>query len=236
MNEPRPHTEAELLDLMRSIDVEAPEALHRRVEAMIAEQDRPGHRPATPAWALAISVSRSWRLGGAVALAAALAAALVVGLSGGGSSTAALNVREAAALTGRGAITGAPLENPRNGAKLAASVDGVAFPYWEERFGWRATGARSDRVAGRAVKTVFYANDRGQRIGYAIVAGAPAPAVKGGTLASRGGTPYRLLSENGAPVVTWQREGRLCIVSGRGVSSATLLRLASWQDSGQIAA
>ncbi len=31
-------------------------------------------------------------------------------------------------------------------------------------------------------------------------------------------------------VVTWLRDGHLCVVSGRGVSSATLLRLASWSD------
>jgi hypothetical protein len=40
--------------------------------------------------------------------------------------------------------------------------------------------------------------------------------------------PFRLLSEHGAPVVTWLRDGRLCVVSGQGVSGATLLRLASW--------
>jgi len=34
----------------------------------------------------------------------------------------------------------------------------------------------------------------------------------------------------GAPVVTWLRDGHLCVVSGHGVSGATLLRLASWGD------
>jgi hypothetical protein len=46
----------------------------------------------------------------------------------------------------------------------------------------------------------------------------------------RGGVSYRMLSENGAAVVTWLRDRHLCVVSGRGVSSATLLRLASWSD------
>ena len=49
-------------------------------------------------------------------------------------------------------------------------------------------------------------------------------------IAWRGGVSYRLLTENGAAVVTWLRDGHLCVVSGRGVSSATLLRLASWSD------
>jgi hypothetical protein len=42
--------------------------------------------------------------------------------------------------------------------------------------------------------------------------------------------PYRLLTENGASVVTWQRDGHLCVLSGHSVSSATLLRLASWSE------
>ena len=40
----------------------------------------------------------------------------------------------------------------------------------------------------------------------------------------------RLLTENGAAVVSWLRDDHLCVISGRGVSSATLLRLASWSD------
>ena len=51
------------------------------------------------------------------------------------------------------------------------AVGGVTFPSWERAFGWRATGARTDTVGGREVTTVFYANSRGQRIGYAIAAG-----------------------------------------------------------------
>jgi hypothetical protein len=42
--------------------------------------------------------------------------------------------------------------------------------------------------------------------------------------------PYRLLTVHGAAVVTWLRDGHLCVISGRGVSSATLLRLASWSE------
>jgi hypothetical protein len=225
MSDPRPHTESELVDLVRSIDVQAPEALHRRVQALIAEQARPRRRRRRSA--------RPFAVGGALALAVVAAAALVVGLAGGGAST--LTVREAAALSRRSATMAAPAENPRNGAQLAAAVDGVAFPYWEERFGWRSTGARSDRLAGRTVTTVFYANARGQRIGYAIVAGTPAPHVSGGAVAWRDGTPYRLLSEGASQVVTWQRDGRLCVVSGRGVTGATLLRLASWDDRSRIA-
>jgi hypothetical protein len=80
------------------------------------------------------------------------------------------------------------------------------------------------------ITTVFYADGRGRRIGYAIVAGSPAPRISGGVVRWRNGTPYRLETQSGAPVVTWLRSGHLCVVSGRGVSSATLLRLASWNE------
>jgi hypothetical protein len=44
----------------------------------------------------------------------------------------------------------------------------------------------------------------------------------------RWGVSYRVLSSGGANLVTWQRAGQLCVVSGRGVSARTLLGLASW--------
>jgi hypothetical protein len=118
----------------------------------------------------------------------------------------------------------------RTHAQLAVAVDGVPFPYWEDRFGWRSIGSRTDRVDGRSITTVFYGDSSGRRIGYAILAGTPAPGVTGGVIAWRGGVSYRLLSENGAAVVTWLRDGHLCVLSGRGVSSAALLGLASWSD------
>jgi hypothetical protein len=39
-----------------------------------------------------------------------------------------------------------------------------------------------------------------------------------------------VLSQSGATIVTWQRGGHLCVVSGRGVSAHTLLSLASWDS------
>jgi hypothetical protein len=103
----------------------------------------------------------------------------------------------------------------------------VPFPYWEDRFGWHSTGTRSDQIDGRTVTTVFYSDAAGRRIGYAILAGTPAPPINGGNVSWHGGVPYRLLTDNGASTVVWQRDGHLCVLSGHGVSSATLLRLAS---------
>ena len=52
--------------------------------------------------------------------------------------------------------------------------------------------------------------------------------MSGGVVSMRDGTAYRLLTVNGVAVVTWLRDGRLCVVSGRGVSGDRLLALASW--------
>jgi hypothetical protein len=220
MSERPPHTEAEIVELVRSIDVQAPPELHRRIDALIAEHDgRSSARKRPPALV-------RWGLAGALALAA-LAAVLVVSLSGGGSS--ALTLHSTVALTLRAPTMSAPAQNPHSATELAADVEGVAFPYWEDRFGWRSTGARVDHLDGRAVTTVFYARGR-QWLGYAIVAGASAPHVGGGTVTEREGTPYRLQRVDGTSVVTWLRDGHLCVMAGHGVSDATLMALASWHE------
>ncbi len=225
MTDQRPHDESDLLEYVRAIDVPAPAQLHRRVEQLVAERDpsRGGRRSRI---ALLRSPAVAGLLAGTVALAAAVA--LAVGLSGSGHDT--LSVRETSALTLRPATTAAPKENPQAAGQLQAAVDGVSFPYWKERFGWSSTGERTDRVAGHTVRTVFYGNARGQRIGYAIVSGAPPPRTHGGSVVWRGHTPYRLSARGDARVVTWLRDGHLCVVAGRGVSGAKLLALASWDD------
>jgi hypothetical protein len=237
MTERRPQTEAELVEFVRAIDVPAPHSLHREVESLIAARSqltRRGRVTGSSGGARSLGPARRLVAAGALATVAAVAVAIVGSSGGGGSSE--LSLREASALTLQPATASAPSENMSNRAQLRASVDGVSFPYWGEHFGWRSTGSRTDRVGGRTVTTVFYANASGRRIGYAIVAGTPAPRSTGGVVAWREKTPYRLLAENGTAVVTWLRNGHLCVVSGRGVSSATLLRLASWSDGGSVAA
>jgi hypothetical protein len=224
MSERDPQIEPELTERLRAIDVRAPQELHERIGALVAERSGARHRPA----------GRRRRLGGAVALAA-IVAALVISLGGGGGSSR-LTVFATVALTQRPASAGAPAENPHNGTELAVAVDGVPFPYWEDRFGWRSTGSRTDGVDGREITTVFYADRDGLRIGYAIVAGTPAPVADGGVVRWRGGTAYRLKRLDGSEVVIWQRAGHLCVIAGHGVGSATLLALASWQGRDTLSA
>jgi hypothetical protein len=210
--------ESELIETIRAIDVPAPERLHESIRAMTAQPRR------------RTSTLPRLRLGAAGAALAALVAAVAIVLTGGGG--AGLSLHEASALTLDPATMSAPSENPHARSQLTADVEGISFPYWGERFGWRATGARVDRLHGRTITTVFYLDASGRRVGYAIVGGRPAPGVSTGAVRMRGGTAYRLSRVAGAEVVSWVRRGHLCVVSGRGVSGATLLNLASWREQG----
>jgi hypothetical protein len=226
MTERRPGTESELVEFVRAIDVRAPEELHRRVETMIAERSQ------GPRGRRRRGFGTAPRLAAAGALAALATVAVAIALIAGGSS--GLSLRRATALTLSPSRAPAPQEM-KGKAQLTAAVGGVRFPYWEGSVGWRATGLRHDRAGGRAITTVFYGNSRGQRLGYAIVAGLPAPPTRGGKLVWRDGTAYRVSSVNGSHVVSWLRRGHLCVIAGRGISAATLLRLASWDDRDRIA-
>jgi|ERR1700722_4467671 len=216
-----------IAQLVRSFDVPAPQSLHRRIDSLVAEHRDSRHARRYLGQRLSFPVLSG---AGAIAVVAAIVLAIAFGGgSGGGSGATALTVGQTVAPTLRAATLPAPRESLAHNAQLEAAVDGVPFPYWGERFGWHSTGARADRIDGGAVRTVFYANSGGQHVGYAIFVGAPRPKT-GGVVVWRGGVPYRLLDEHSVAVVTWLRDGHLCVVAGRGVSSATLLRLASWSE------
>jgi hypothetical protein len=233
MSERRPETEAELIAHVRAIDVPAPLEVHARVEALVAEHRRAAERPRGLRGLFARPV-----LAGSLAAAAVAVVILVVALAGGGggSSSSVNDLHAASHLVLGGATQPAPAKSHSGRAQLSAQIEGVAFPYWEDHFGWRATGSRTDIVNGRPVRTVFYANDRGQRVGYAIVGGSPPVQLHGGTVVSINGHPYHLMSVGGVTTVAWWRSGLLCVVAGKGVDSATLLKLASWQGHGAEAA
>jgi hypothetical protein len=236
MSEPRPRTESELVELVRSIDAPAPTALHREVHALIsagrasaASTGRGSAAGVGGGFPLLRPLLAGTALAAVVVVVVVVATVLAIALnSGSGGGTSTMSMPEASASTLRPATAPAPPQRAGNRAQLAVAVDGVSFPSWQH-LGWRSTGARSDRVGGHTMTTVFYANARGYRVGYAIIAGA-APRVSGGTLAWRGGTYYRLSFADGAPVVTWRRDGHMCVLSGRGVSSTTLMRLADWGE------
>jgi len=173
------------------------------------------------------------RRGLAFGLAGALAAAAVLavlvlpsGTPGGPSvSSAAIFATRPAAEPPPAAVAGRP-------AVLDREAANVPFPNWAPPFGWRATGARSDRIGGRRVVTVFYEKG-GRRIGYTIVEGAGLAKPGGARATIRAGTELRSLRLGRRAVVTWRRAGHTCIlVGGPGVHERDLLALASWRDGG----
>jgi hypothetical protein len=185
--------------------VQAPESLRVSVARMAAPPAR------RPVW------RRPMLAGGAVAALAAVVVAVVLVLSGGSGPTVAQASRVALAPP----VAGPPARKAGS-EELDVTVDGVAYPYWDDTGGWRAVGTRRDVVDGRDVTSVVYADDRGRRIGYAIAAGDALPA-SGGRAAGR----FRVLRVGGADVVTWERGGRTCILASRDVGSDVMLRLAA---------
>jgi len=201
--------------MTRAVDVRAPAELHARIAAL--STSAPAARALRP------------RLlaGGALACVAVLVVALLIVSSPG--TNRQLSLARVSALTLAPATMAAPAESATHSTQLAVSAQSVPFPYWGERFGWRATGARVDHIAQHTVTTVFYENPSDQRIGYAILNGT-GESPRGGTVVSRGGVWFTLLRSNGIASVIWRRAGDQCVISGHRVSDATLLRLASWND------
>lgn len=211
----------EALSMLSSLDsLSAPPALHRSVESLVAST--PPRMRARPRMRMRIAA-----VGAPIATAAAALA--IVLATAGPSGPSLLNAAQVALRT---PTLAPPSPSPNRPLQLTRSVQGIAFPYWQDSLGWRATGARADRVDGREVTTVFYSAARSPsaagRVGYAIVAGRALP-VPGGTTVSYAGHRYALLSSHGATVLTWRRAGHTCILAAHGVSSETLLHLAAWE-------
>ncbi|HEY3758863.1 MAG TPA: hypothetical protein VGL37_03830 [Solirubrobacteraceae bacterium] len=200
---------------IRSLDaVRAPASLHHSIGELVSSAPTRRRRRAP-----------ALRLAGAGALAAAAVAAVVLALGGG--ATPAPTVLEASRVALAPADRASPAENPTRQGMLQASVEGVSFPYWGGRGGWPAAGARSDRLGGRAITTVFYTAHSGKRVGYAIVAGSPLPTPRTGTVVERGGVRFNVLAGGGATIVSWREDGHTCILAARGLPARTLLDLVS---------
>ncbi len=84
---------------------------------------------------------------------------------------------------------------------------------------------------GRTVRTVFYTDAHGRRVGYAIVSGTPAPSVTGGQVITQGRELLPAAHVGAVNAVVWERGGRLCVLASREVSPRALLALASWGES-----
>jgi hypothetical protein len=165
-------------------------------------------------------------VGAALAAAAVVLALTVPGL--GGPSLA-----QAATLGALPADTSAPAQQAAEPKLLDLSVDGVSFPVFAEKFGWDATGARTDSIDGRLAVTVFYEKG-GEQIAYTIVSGDPLDVPDDAARVTREGTDVHVAEIDGRPVVTWERGGRTCILTGSGVDPDTMVELAAWHGMGSV--
>ncbi len=196
------------VEAVRRVAPDAPAGLKARVEASVSERPR---RPA-----------RGWLL---VPAGGVAAVAIVLGVVTGGAGPP--TVAAVAGLGSRAATAPAP---PAHDHVLALAVGGVPYPNLAPRYGWRATGERSDTISGRRMTTVFYAKGT-QRIAYTIVAGGPLRLPAGRAWVAEG-TRFRAAPDG----VTWERRGHTCVLTGTGVARAKLTDLASYRAEGSIPA
>jgi hypothetical protein len=197
-------------------EVEAPAGLRRRVEGLRPGEARPSRQ-------------RRLAFGAGLAVAAAVAIVLALTLPGGPGGP---SLAEAAGLGTLPATARAPAPAREQPKLLDAAMDGIPFPNWLEKFGWKATGARKDSIGGRHATTVFYEKN-GKRIGYTIVDGDPLDVPEHAGHARREGIDLRVFDVNGRPVVTWERGGKTCILTG-AAEPGVLAKLAAWKGKGAV--
>lgn len=197
------------------------------VEAPLALRERLASAQAAPARAPRRRFG--WMAGLASAVAVVVLLTFVVLPGGAGGPT----VAEAAEVVGREPVSAAPGPDPQRDKLLALAVDGVAFPDYAEKFGWRAVGTRTDRVEGRDITTVVYEKD-GRRVAYGIVDGDALDVPDDARAATAEGTTLRLIAVDGRDVVTWERQDHTCVMVAEGVPEETLTELAGWKGKGSV--
>jgi hypothetical protein len=171
---------------------------------------------------------RFWLPAGGLAGAAAAAAVTIVVLTAGEE----LTVRGAVA-AGTRPPEGEVSFDSSNDPVLRDRVEQVLFPNFGGKFGWTPVGVRADRIDSRDTRTVFYERG-GKRLAYTIVAGAAVDQPGDATVSTTGGVELRTFTEKGRRVVTWQRQGHTCVMSGIGVADVDLATLASWKGKGAV--
>jgi hypothetical protein len=197
----------------------APLALRERIE-----RDRARARPVARRRWLGIA-------GSLAAVAAAVLAAVVIEVGG----TPSPGVLATVQLAGKGPALPAPKHDPSNPALLKAKIDGLPFPDWYDKFQWRASGVRTDEIADRDAKTVYYDNPGGARLAYTVLAGAAIePPDSARTMRIRG-TDFHVMKRGSQRIVVWERNGHTCVMSApAAVPQARLLDLAAWDAGGSV--
>ena len=202
------------VSMLRALDQPAPAALRARVDELTGAGERSPRRPL-------IHWRRALLLPGATALAVVVAAIVIVA----GGTSSAPTVPQAAHLALAAATLPAPAVNPADATELKLTAAGIPFPNYGSSDLWAASGARTDRLDGRTVTTVFYSDRTGDQVGYAIASGAPLAGARG-TAVRIYNTTFTLARQGQARLITWVRSGHTCVIAGRSVSYRTLQELA----------
>jgi anti-sigma factor RsiW len=206
------------LQLVEDAAEPAPLGLRTSVQA---QYERAAHRPRRRPALIA---------GAAAALAAA---ALIVAFILPRGTPGAPTVSEAARLGVRPPTAAAPAIDPARPTLLRQALEGVPFPNWLAKFGWRAVGVRADRLNGRRVVTVYY-RKAARELSYSIVGGQALAQPPRALTAIREGTLLRTIRVDGRLVVTWRRGGRTCVLSSRTAPRLVMLKLAGWKGKGTV--
>jgi anti-sigma factor RsiW len=144
-----------------------------------------------------------------------------------------LTVADAAAFADRPPSGPAPERVRDKPQLLKAKVEGVPFPNYAAKFGWKPIGTRHDSAHDRRTTTVYYR--KGNRVmAYSIVSGDELEWPSHARKSHRGGEVYRTFQTDGRTVVTWERGGHTCVLSATTVSAAELEKLADWRGKGAI--
>jgi anti-sigma factor RsiW len=193
-------------------DAQAPLALRERIEA---------ERARAPA-----SRRRWWLPAAAAAALGAVAAALVLALGAGAPA-----VTDTLRAASQPAAVGVSVDGTTP-QLLSVARDGVPFPNFAATFGREATGARTDEIGGRQTTTVFYEQD-GREVAYTIVGGGALDVPEGETR-TVDGREFTVLEADGRTLVTWERGGHTCVLSGEGATPDELVELAGWKGKGNV--
>jgi hypothetical protein len=218
-----PERHRRVVEALRHGGPATPDGLRSRLQALEA---RPSEmrRPALPR-----GVPRL--LAPAAGVAALVVVAVVVVLSlGGPAGPSVVQAAEIAQLPANGPT---PAQDPGSPALLERHLEGVTFPDWSKKFGWRAEGSRTDRLDGRRAETVFYTH-HGHRIGYTVISGEPLEPAEGAQTVTRNGVEIHRYKDGDRTVVTFERGGLTCILAGHVIHADTPFKLAAWKGSGAI--
>src|ERR687892_480638 len=165
----------------------------------------------------------------AAGVAALIVVAVVVVLSLGGP--AGPSVVQASELAQLPSTQPTPARDPHNATLLDRRLEGVSFPDWSKEFGWRADGARTDRLDGRRAETVFYTH-HGHRVGYTVISGKPLEMPDDAQVVRRNGLEMLRYMDGDRTVLVFERNGLTCILAGHVVHENTPFKLASWRAGG----